>query len=105
MIFIFGWGHKTHKIYGSVSAEDIDMQSPEGFHKLIRTRTWFTAFFLPLIPTKTQYFLISESNSSSIEITVEDFNKLKPLAILNNLVTENKIDEEEYYKRRRDINF
>lgn len=105
MIFVFDWGYKTQNRIGPVAREDIPFKVLPDFVDLIRVRFWFRAFFIPTIPTRTQYFFISEKDAVIVEITKSDFQKYKPLAELNNKVVLGSISEDEYEAKRRNLNF
>ena len=103
MIFIFDWGHETRKVIGPLSQEDVFIKVPSEFVDLVRIKSWFRAFIIPTIPTSTRYFLIAAENNQRMEINKTDFEKLRPLAELNNLVIKEQISEEEYNERRAKI--
>ena len=103
MIFIFDWGHEKRKVIGPLSQEDVFIKVPSEFVDLVRIKSWFRAFFIPTIPTSTRYFLIAAENNQRMEINKTDFEKLRPLAELNNLVIKEQISEEEYNERRAKI--
>ena len=105
MIFIFDWGYKTQNRIGPVAKEDLTFNATSDFVDLVRVRFWFRAFFIPTIPTRTQYFFLSEKDAFSLEISKSDFEKYKPLAELNNKVMMGSISEEEYESKRRKLNF
>ena len=105
MIFIFDWGYKTQNRIGPVAREDMSVKVLSNFVDLVRVRFWFRAFFIPTIPTRTEYFFISEKDGFRLEITKSDFEKYKPLAELNNKVMLDSISEEEYQAKRRSLNF
>lgn len=105
MIFVFDWGYKTQNRIGPVAREDIPFNILPAFVNLVRVRFWFRAFFIPTIPTRTQYFFVSEKEAFSLEISKSDFMKFKPLAKLNNKVILDSISEEEYEAKRRNLNF
>lgn len=105
MIFIFDWGYKPQSRIGPVAREDLPFNVAPDFVDLIRVRFWFRAFFIPTIPTRTQYFFVSEKDAFRLEISKLDFEKYKPLADLNNKVVLGSISEEEYEAKRRNLNF
>jgi len=45
--------------------------------QLCKNRTWFTLFFIPIIPYNTKYSISCPNCGSYIEITAEQFNKMK----------------------------
>jgi len=105
MIFIFDWGYTTQNRIGPIAREDLTFNILPDFVDLVRVRTWFRAFFIPTIPTRTQYFFISEQDGIHHEITKSEFDKYKPLAELNKKVVDSNISEEEYQERRKNLNF
>ncbi len=105
MIFIVDWGYKTEKEFGPVSKDDIHLDAPTDFVQLMCVKTWFRAFFIPIIPTQVHYYFTSEKGGLRYEISKEDFEKYKPKAELNDLVVNNKISEEEYERRSSNLTF
>jgi len=101
MIFIFDWGYQTEKNYGPLSRNDAPFQLDGEMVWLVRQTTWFRAFFIPLIPTKTRYYYQLINADSRAFISSKTFHQFKELAILNRLAMEDKISDETYRERRK----
>ena len=105
MIFIFDWGHTTETRPGPLSREDVQSRVDAEYVWLSREREWFRAFFIPLIPTRTGYFFISDEDGSRREIDRSTFEHFRPLAELNARMMKGEITPEEYDVRRHEIGF
>ncbi len=73
-MLIFGFGHRTVKDFGTVGKDhckhcnnNVDM------HKL-RVTTWFTLFFIPLIPYRTIYLIACPICNNAVQVSKEEFN-------------------------------
>lgn len=57
MLFIFGFGHQKRTAYGTTE----ERECPNCHHikkwKIEKISKWFTLFFLPIFPYKTEYEL------------------------------------------------
>lgn len=104
MIFIFDWGHQTFREIGPLSKTDFKTTLQPEMAWLVIRRSWFRAFFIPTIPTETEYGLVDESgNFFKIEKTI--FEKYMPLAELNAAISKDEISDEEYERRRNEMGF
>lgn len=56
-MLIFGWGRITRTVEATLARQCASCARSEMF-RLERVRTWFTLFFIPLIPYDTQYWLL-----------------------------------------------
>ncbi len=105
MIFIFDWGYRTNKNYGPLSRNDAPFGIDGEMVWLIREITWFRAFFIPLIPTKTSYFFQDLNSDEREIINFETFKQFRDLAVLNALAMDDQITDEEYDERRDKMGF
>ena len=60
MFFIYGWGRQTEKDFGETVLWKCKLKKVDTFCRLIRYTTWFTIFFIPIIPYKRKYHLICD---------------------------------------------
>lgn len=98
MIFIFDWGYRTFTSYGYLTDSEFPVGKDE-IVNLYRVRYWFRAFFIPLIPTKTE-FAAGDKNSHRYQIlSREEFDRLLPFAQLNEKVARGEITEDEYNRQ------
>lgn len=58
MFIIYGFGKTTTKDFGTLQTAPCTNCNNQVKKQLVRVRTWFTLFFIPVIPYRTQYFLI-----------------------------------------------
>lgn len=96
MFILFGWGRQTVKNHGPVFAKQCDRCNNKEFWHLYTRRTWFTLFFIPIIPYSTEHLVVCPVCSYGAVIKNEKFKELKEIAERNmNIVNENKkLDEE-----------
>ncbi len=57
-MLIFGWGFKTVKRYGKLGNQMCQVCNTEVGWQLVKVTTWFTLFFIPIIPTSVKRMLI-----------------------------------------------
>lgn len=60
MFFLFGWGHQTTKNYGPTLPIRCPNCNNDTVWHLGRTKTWFTLFFIPVIPYRTDRYYVCE---------------------------------------------
>ncbi|EJO5346742.1 zinc-ribbon domain-containing protein [Clostridium botulinum] len=76
-MIIWGWGKVTKKIIGAVFERTCNYCNKDEVWNLCVVRTWFTLFFIPIIPYKKQYCIACPNCWSYIELTQEEFEKIK----------------------------
>lgn len=78
-MIIYGWGKTTDKIVGEYAPSQC--QNPNcGVwigRQLIKRRTWFTLFWIPIIPYKTEYFLLCANCKLGTQLSKEQFKELE----------------------------
>ncbi|OQA15195.1 MAG: hypothetical protein BWY64_02966 [bacterium ADurb.Bin363] len=99
MFVIFGWGRQTIKKHGPVFRSRCDRCNNEEMWQLYTRRTWFTLFFIPVIPYSTEHLLICPVCSYGAVITREKFEELKGVADCNMDLMNKKITEDEHKNR------
>jgi uncharacterized protein YbaR (Trm112 family) len=95
-MIIFGWGHQTIKQIGVVFKKFCDHCHNEEYWILTRTITWFTLFFIPVVPYSIKYFLSCPVCKYGFVLDQEKVSKIKPLAEINQLLIDGKITNEEH---------
>lgn len=96
MFIFFGWRKKTIKDYGDTLPLTCENCHNDVFFKLIRTKTWFTLFFIPVIPYDSKSLLMCDICKSGYEMKGEKVQRAK---VLNEHTTSYKnktISNEEY---------
>jgi hypothetical protein len=76
-MIIWGWGKVTKKVIGSVFEQLCNYCNSKEMWQLCIIRTWFTLFFIPIIPYKKKYVISCPKCGSYIELTQEQFEKIK----------------------------
>ena len=99
MFFVFGWGMQTVKNLGEVSIYHCNHCNNDRPWTLHIRRTWFTLFFIPIIPYSTQRFMICPICKNGVLLNQQQFNDLKAMAECNTDFNKNKITQEEYSNR------
>lgn len=107
-MIIWGWGKVTKKIIGSVFQRTCNFCNTTKVWQLFVMRTWFTLFFIPIIPYKKRYGVGCPNCGSYIELTAEQFEQMKQdiLAAANGVATNNMEDTIKYEgKTETQINY
>ena len=89
---------------GPISKTDFKTNLKSDMAWLVVRRKWFRAFFIPTIPTETDYGLIDE-NENFYKIDKATFDRYKPFAELNQAISKGDISDEEYEKSRKEMGF
>jgi len=77
MIVIFGFGKTTKRKFGLLHDKKCKFCQDGNEYELLRIITWFTLFFLPIIPYKFRYYLVCSNCERGFEITKDQFNSIK----------------------------
>ncbi len=77
-MIIYGWGKTTDKIVGEYPPSQCPNQNCGAWigRQLIKRRTWFTLFWIPLIPYKTEYILMCPNCKVGSLLDKAQFNEL-----------------------------
>ena len=76
-MIIWGWGKVTKKFIGDVFERTCSYCNQTTVWQLCIRRTWFTLFFIPIIPYAKSYQATCPSCGSYVELTKEQFEKAK----------------------------
>lgn len=76
-MIIFGWGKVTKKRLGTVMSKACNFCNSYSTWDLCIMRTWFTLFFIPIIPYKKQYCISCSNCGSYIPLNKNQFSKIK----------------------------
>lgn len=96
MFLVFGWGKQTVKNHGPVFRSRCDRCNNEELWQLYTRRTWFTLFFIPIIPYSTEHLVVCPVCSYGAVITSAKFDELKEVADCNMDLINKKIGEDEH---------
>lgn len=77
LFFVFGWGKVTKKVVGPMFEKTCGYCNCTQTWQLCKNRTWFTLFFIPVIPYNTKYSISCPNCGSFIELSEEQFNAMK----------------------------
>lgn len=101
MPIIFGWGRETVKKIGVVVELLCNHCHNREFWILARKTSWFTLFFIPIIPYSTKYFMFCPVCEYGALLDQEQIERLEPLAEANQLLIEGRITKEEHQEKIR----
>ena len=76
-MIIWGWGKVTKKIIGQVFQRTCNYCNRTEIWQLYIMRTWFTLFFIPIIPYGKKYGIGCPNCGSYMELTEQQFQRLK----------------------------
>jgi hypothetical protein len=74
---IFGWGKVTKKRVAPMFQKECSHCNTNHTWYLTVVKTWFTLFFVPIIPYENMYCIMCPSCGSYIKITKADFEQMK----------------------------
>ncbi|MCU0680136.1 MAG: zinc-ribbon domain-containing protein [Planctomycetes bacterium] len=95
-MIIFGWGHQTIKNVGPVFKNHCSHCNNKEYWTLTKYTTWFTLFFIPVIPYSIKYFLSCPVCQYGITLDNRQLEQIEPTARANQLLIDGKITEIEY---------
>jgi len=98
-MLIFGWGHQTTKNFGPTFKNRCGHCNNDDYFVLSRIITWFTLFFIPVIPYSIKYFLSCPICQYGINLSSEQIKEIKPVAEANQALINGEITKEEYQLR------
>jgi len=101
MFFVFGWGRQTVKKHGPVQVYHCEHCNNNKTWQLYSRKTWFTLFFIPIIPYSNESLLLCPVCSHGVKIDKDKFNELKTIAQCNMDLINKKITEEEHSQRMK----
>lgn len=77
MFILFGFGKQTRKVVGVVGSRTCSFCNTTSDWQLCILRTWFTLFFIPVIPYDKSYNISCPKCKSYRELTKEEFESVK----------------------------
>ena len=111
-MIIFGWGKITKKFIAKAFEKSCGYCNTTEVWRLAIVRTWFTLFFIPVIPYKTTYCILCPQCSSYIPLSKEQFEQMKlelsnPSTGADNNIPINSVDDALKYsgKTETQINY
>lgn len=76
MFFVFGFGKQTVKNYGETPEQYCNRCHNQSPRNLTKATSWFTLFFIPVIPYRTRYMLICPICGNVQELSQEEFEEI-----------------------------
>lgn len=73
MFVVFGWGHRTTKEFGRTEPFRCDQCSNRVRLELKEVKTWFTLFFIPVIPLERHHLVLCPICLAGYELSSEQF--------------------------------
>ncbi len=77
MIIIFGWGKVTRSILCDMMEKHCSHCNTTKTWQACTMRTWFTLFFIPVIPYRTSYRIACPKCESYIQLSREQHGEIK----------------------------
>lgn len=68
MFFLFGWGRQSRKNYGPTLPLKCPNCHNDVFLHLLHSRTWFSLFFVPVLPYDSEYWLLCNICSRGFQL-------------------------------------
>jgi hypothetical protein len=68
-MIIFGWGRQNRKDRGAVVPVTCPRCNNETMYRWVSTTTWFSLFFVPLIPYSNKHYIVCPICSNGLELT------------------------------------
>lgn len=103
MFIIFGWGRQTLKSFGPVLKYRCDHCHNEKHWMLYCKRTWFTLFFIPVIPYSTEYLMLCPVCNYGVKLEKSKFEEYKAIAQCNTDLINKVITQQEHAVRMDDL--
>lgn len=96
MFFLFGWGRRTTTEHGPTFPVNCSNCNNHIWLHLFSYRTWFTVFFIPVIPYESKTLLICPVCSRGMELQGDQVERAKRLNGVARAFLANEIPESAY---------
>jgi hypothetical protein len=96
MIFVFGWGKRTHSDKGPTLPVTCPNCNNYGYWHYHKAKTWFTLFFIPVIPYENDHYLLCNVCERGIELHGDRIDKAEQLNVVTGRFLRNEISQDEY---------
>jgi uncharacterized protein (DUF983 family) len=103
MFIIFGWGRQTRTEFGSTMLIQCPHCNNTKFWDLIKLRTWFTLFFIPLIPYSSEVLLVCPVCAHGLGLDDSQMAKAIQLNELTRKLLQEEMGQDEYLARASQI--
>lgn len=95
-MIIWGWGRQTSKDYGPTYPTTCPNCHNPAYWRLERRQTWFSLFFIPLIPYQWNHFLYCPVCSRGFELKGDQVDRAKQLNALAQNFLAGSLSETDY---------
>lgn len=99
MLFVFGWGRRTQKDHGPTLPITCPNCKNQTYWRYKHFRTWFTLFFIPVIPYQSDHYLLCDICKQGVQLNGEEQERAKILAGQTELYLRQQMSPEEYQAR------
>lgn len=96
-MLIFGWGKTTKKDFGETLPMTCPVCKNKIFMSYLRVRTWFTLFFIPVIPYSSKHYLLCGHCGNGKEICGGDVEGIRSINSLTQRYLNKEISSSRYH--------
>jgi hypothetical protein len=96
MFIIFGWGYRSQNDHGPTVPVKCSNCHNENWLHLLSYRTWFTLFFIPVIPYESRTLLICPICSAGIMLEGDSIDRYKRMNLAAQAFFAGEIKEGDY---------
>lgn len=90
MMIIFGWGFRTKRELGPLGPYTCNACNKAGYFVLVRAISWFSFFFIPIVPYSKKYYVVCPNCKNVTELGPESVQGLRELAEKNKIAFQEK---------------
>lgn len=99
MFIVFGWGRRTHTDHGPTLPITCPNCKNQTYWRYKHYRTWFTLFFIPVIPYESDHYLLCDICQKGITLNDAEQERAKILAGHTELYLRNQMPLDQYQAR------
>ena len=103
MFILFGWGHKTFKNYGEAEMHKCDRCGHDRDWELYVVKTWFTLFFIPVIPYSVERFISCPICNNFTMLDKDEFLIYEYMTLIKEEYGKSRISQEEYEAKMNEL--
>lgn len=104
-MIIWGWGKNARKEYGVAGTMRCNRCGTDGAANLVKLYSYFSLFFIPIIPTDENYFIQCRHCGYAVQIFDNNVTKAKDMLETIKNFRKGKITEEEFTKKLKSVKF
>ena len=99
MFIVFGWGRRTNKDHGPTLPITCPNCHNQTYWRLWHSRTWFTLFFIPVIPYENDHMLLCDICKRGIRLDSAAADRAKVLNQWTTMYLNRQLSDQEYQAR------